>query len=105
MKGHSMIHLVEYIGTPACYEALAEECVELSHAALKQARLLRGENPVGDKYTQEKVHKMLVEEATDVLLILEELGMQEEDWRIYIQKRERMLKRFADSGIERQQTA
>lgn len=95
-----MIHLVDYIGEAACYEALAEECSELCHAALKQARLLRGENPVGDSYDISKVHKMLVEEATDVLLILEELGMKEEDWRIYIQKRDRMLKRFAESGIE-----
>lgn len=30
---------------PARYESLAEECTELAQAALKMARLIRGENP------------------------------------------------------------
>ena len=35
------------VGYAACYEALAEECMELAHCALKLARVLRGDNPVG----------------------------------------------------------
>ncbi len=34
------------VGYAACYEALAEECMELAHCALKLARVLRGDNPV-----------------------------------------------------------
>lgn len=29
------------VGGAACYEALAEECMELAHCALKLARVLR----------------------------------------------------------------
>lgn len=37
--------IVEKIGEAARWEQLAEECAELGHAALKVARILRGENP------------------------------------------------------------
>jgi hypothetical protein len=37
--------IVGKIGLPATLEQLAEECAELSQAALKLARLHRGENP------------------------------------------------------------
>lgn len=53
------------VGYAACYEALAEECMELAHCALKLARVLRGDNPVkegGRNYLDK-----LDEEYTDVV--------------------------------------
>lgn len=53
------------VGYAACYEALAEECMELAHCALKLARVLRGDNPVkgnGAGYLDK-----LDEEYTDVI--------------------------------------
>ncbi len=53
------------VGGAACYEALAEECMELAHCALKLARVLRGDNPVkegGRSYLDK-----LDEEYTDVV--------------------------------------
>ena len=37
--------IVDRIGLPALLEQTAEECTELAHACLKEARRLRGENP------------------------------------------------------------
>ena len=53
------------VGYAACYEALAEECMELAHCAMKLARVLRGDNPVkegGRSYLDK-----LDEEYTDVV--------------------------------------
>lgn len=52
------IDLANYIGKPALLELTAEECVELAHACLKLARVIRQENPtpvtsdeaIGEKY-------------------------------------------------------
>ena len=48
----------------AIYEQLAEECAELSKAALKRARQLRGDNPT--PVTENEARSMLREEAGDV---------------------------------------
>lgn len=53
------------VGYAACYEALAEECMELAHCALKIARVLRGDNPVKE-YGTFYLDK-LDEEFTDVV--------------------------------------
>ena len=37
--------IVDRIGKPAMLEQTAEECAELAHACLKEARRLLGENP------------------------------------------------------------
>ena len=52
--------MIEKIGTPAMLEQLAEEAAELSQAALKLARVLRGENPT--PVTWREVRKHLIEE-------------------------------------------
>ena len=52
------------LGDPACYEQLAEESSELSHAALKMARVLRGENPTPVDY--ETAKRAVIEEYSDV---------------------------------------
>ena len=53
------------VGYAACYEALAEECMELAHCALKLARVLRGDNPVQER-GRSSLDK-LDEEYTDVV--------------------------------------
>lgn len=49
-------------------EQLAEEAAELSQAALKLARVLRGENPT--TVTRKEARKHLTEEYTDVFSAL-----------------------------------
>lgn len=53
------------VGYAACYEALAEECMDLAHCALKHARVLRGDNPVKEYVTF--YPDKLDEEFTDVV--------------------------------------
>ena len=52
---------------PVLYEQLAEEAVELAHAALKMARIMRDESPT--PVTEEEARQKLVEEYTDVVLM------------------------------------
>ena len=56
--------MLENIGTTAMLEQMAEEAAELAQAALKLARIKRGENPT--PVTEEEAWKHLVEEYTDV---------------------------------------
>lgn len=57
--------MIEKIGKAAMLEQLAEEAAELSQAALKLARVLRGENPTSVTRKEERKH--LIEEYTDVV--------------------------------------
>lgn len=59
---------IDTIGAPACLEQLAEEASELAQAALKAARVLRGENPTPMSEKEAKAN--LIEEAADVRLCL-----------------------------------
>ena len=45
VKGMDLLDAARFLGEPAVLEQLAEECAELAQAALKMARLQRGENP------------------------------------------------------------
>lgn len=56
------------LGEPALLEQLAEECSELAQAALKMARLERGENPTPK--TEEECVENLLEELGDVNLCM-----------------------------------
>lgn len=85
--------LIEKIGEPAMLEQLAEECMGLGKAALKKARILRGENPT--PVTAKKADKDLAEETTDVLICLDELGLKN-DPEITREKRERFQKRWEE---------
>ena len=68
------INLIRQTMSPsALFEQLAEECVELAHCALKQARIMRGENP-SDADMVDLV-KDTDEEVADVLLCLDVLGL------------------------------
>ena len=59
-----MYLIINKIGLPATLEQLAEEASELSQAALKVARIIRGENPTPVSYPEAVDH--LQEEAADV---------------------------------------
>lgn len=59
---------IQDLSRSALLENLAEECAELAHAALKEARRLRGENPT--PATAEECQKALVEEGADVMNML-----------------------------------
>ena len=64
MKSHYGI--TERIGGAATLEQLAEEAAELAHAALKMARIVRGENPT--PVSKEQAYLSLLEEIGDVRL-------------------------------------
>lgn len=65
---YSDFEVIRMIGEPALLEQLAEECSELAQAALKLARLERGENPTPK--TEEECVKDLIEELGDVNLCM-----------------------------------
>lgn len=68
-----MTEILDSIGLPALLEQLAEECGELTQAALKLARLRRGENPTPK--TEKECRDALVEEMADVQLVIDLLTM------------------------------
>lgn len=61
------------IGEAAEYELLAEEGAELAKAALKVARIIRGENPT--PITMDEAMANLVEEYTDVFIVSKDLNL------------------------------
>lgn len=67
MKAHYGI--TDRIGVAAALEQLAEEASELAHAALKMARIVRGENPT--PVNEEEARLNLHEEIGDVRLCVE----------------------------------
>lgn len=65
------IDLANYIGTPALLELTAEECVELAHACLKLARVIRQENPT--PVTSDEAITNVEEEIADIDICIDEL--------------------------------
>ena len=65
--------IIDAIGLPAVLEQCAEELAELTQAALKMARKLRGENPTPVTHAQAAEH--LHEELGDVRLCLKVLDV------------------------------
>lgn len=63
-----LCQVIEALGLPAVLEQCAEELAELTQAALKMARKLRGENPTPMTHAQAAEH--LHEELGDVRLCL-----------------------------------
>ena len=77
MDANEKIELIRYhVPYASRLEALAEEATELAQAALKLARVLRGENPTPVTYPE--AHKLCTEESADVLLCLAATGMDKE---------------------------
>lgn len=68
---HASEYITKSIGLPAVLEQVAEEADELSHAALKLARALRGENPT--PVSVEEAYAKLLEELGDVRLCTDTL--------------------------------
>ena len=66
--------IVLKIGEAATYEQLAEEAAELAQAALKVARVLRGENPT--PVTAEEATAHIIEEFTDVAVCAKVLHLK-----------------------------
>lgn len=60
--------VIRTLGEPALLEQLAEECSELAQAALKLARLERGENPTPKTFIE--CLNALIEELADVELCI-----------------------------------
>jgi len=61
------------IGKAALLEQLAEEATELAKAALKQARIIRGENPT--PVTINEAYASVMEEYADVVQCARELRL------------------------------
>lgn len=81
-----MGYMRDKIGTAAMYEQLAEESAELCKAALKMARIIRGENPT--PVTSRQAAGDLLEEYTDVIICANEIGLlYNEGLAAYKQKR------------------
>lgn len=64
----SDFEVIRSLGEPALLEQLAEECSELAQAALKMARLERGENPTPK--TLDECFEEIIEEMADVKLCI-----------------------------------
>lgn len=61
-----MKEITDILDKTILLEQMAEECAELTHALLKYARILRGENPTIISETDAYVH--VLEEFSDVIL-------------------------------------
>lgn len=81
------------VSEAALYEQLAEECVELAHAALKLARIKRGENPT--PVSAKEAMDAVIEEYTDLRLVAYVLEMGW-DVDVFEQKLLRWYKRLRE---------
>lgn len=70
------MRMTDIIGEPAMFEQLAEEASELAQAALKVARVLRGENPTPVEY--KKAVENLTEEYSDLWLCAYDLDLRQD---------------------------
>ena len=93
-----MGYMRDRIGDAAMLEQLAEECAELGQAALKMARVLRKENPT--PVTEDEASDMIIEEAADVLICIDEVGVfdSSEVARVAHAKRERFKARWEEAN-------
>lgn len=76
---------------------LAEEASELAHAALKLARIMKGNNPTPVKF--EDAYYNLVEEITDVELSIKLVGVSNDE-KLERQKLERCVARLKEKSNE-----
>lgn len=91
--------MIEIIGRPAMLEQMAEECSELTQALLKEARVLRGENPT--PVTEEEAEAHIREEWTDVMQCANELDMASHiDWEQMEAKTDRFFQRLQKAQVK-----
>ena len=81
---------IEEIGDAAMLGMLAEECAELTQAALKFARYNRGENPTPKTYMQ--CLDAFTEEIADVQLIIDQFDNWIDKDRIKAIKEQKMIR-------------
>ena len=95
-----MGYMLDQIGEPAMYEQLAEECAELGKAALKMARIIRNENPT--PVTATEASDMIIEEAADVLICIDEVGIfgRPELAQITYEKLKRFKARWEEAELD-----
>ena len=93
--GEKLDKIRRMVPAPALYEAIAEEAAELSHAALKRARILRGENPT--PADEIEVVKNFKEEVNDVILMMNVLGLSNDD-ELMLAKMDRWIRRLSENG-------
>ena len=86
-----MYDFEKFVGRAAQFEQLAEEAAELGQAALKQARVLRGENPT--PVTNEEAYAKVIEEFTDVIIVGRSLNLFVDEKQIK-RKHERWMNRI-----------
>lgn len=91
--------IAKRLSVPATLEQLAEEAAELAQAALKYARVLRGENPT--PVTKTEALQNLVEEKVDVEICLtvlaEKISMERaKEYLVKKAKEERWLHRLEE---------
>lgn len=92
----TMKTIVDRIGLPALLEQTAEECTELAHACLKEARRLRGENPT--PCTAEECKAAIMEEMADVELCLDMLNGSNYTLDLIVAKLDRWRRRLDEAG-------
>ena len=90
--------IIDRIGKPAMLEQTAEECAELAHACLKEARRLRGENPTPK--TTPECWLAISEKLTDLQICIEmlEAAGYHGDPAIADVKRQRIVQRLDEAG-------
>ena len=97
VDSYNDIDILREIGSAACLEQLAEEASELSKAALKMARIIRGDNPT--PVTFETAYNNLVEEITDTKIACDCLKLQY-DQNTYDYKTNRWKQRLYDHYMD-----
>lgn len=88
-------YIKERIPIEDIYEQLAEEAAELSQAANKMARALRGTNPTPK--TEREAYNSLIEEYTDVVNVACNILDIHPDWLIGEYKLYRWAKRLENA--------
>lgn len=92
-------HIAKEVGVAALYENLAEEAIELAHAALKTARALRNENPT--PITTNEANNHVLEELQDVyLLVLWLYGDFKYDIKTMGEKQARAIRRIYEKNMD-----
>ena len=89
----NIAYIKENTPMPAIYENLAKECIELAHAALKKARIIRDENPT--TADPDEVDERLTEEFTDIMVCIAALDISI-DFKIYEEKLGRWHNRITE---------
>ena len=91
------MNIKDYLPETEILAQLAEECAELSQAALKLRRVLDKTNPT--PVTEQEATAQMIEEISDVVCCLQELGFSA-DMYIIERKKERWLSRLKQGAVD-----